>query len=135
MIQRRFRKVIQLGRALNKESSDEAIHELRLEGKKLRYTIDLFSPLFDRAAAKRLLKAMRQMQNTLGAFNDCSVQQLALIDALECSENVSTLSEAAFGALITLLYSDEREHRSRVLSLFSDFDTSTTRDLIDAMTS
>ena len=49
--------------------SDE-IHALRIEGKKLRYALEIFAPVFPDRGLSRCQKSLEQLQKTLGDFTD-----------------------------------------------------------------
>lgn len=48
----------------------EALHELRIAAKRLRYAIELLAPCFDRSIATHAKRAAR-LQTTLGELHDC----------------------------------------------------------------
>lgn len=50
-------------------SNEIAVHELRIQGKKIRYALDAFAPiLFDRTA--NLIKRLKSLQDNLGSLRD-----------------------------------------------------------------
>ena len=53
--------------------SAEALHELRLSAKRLRYAAELFAPLWPGKAARRFLKRLSALQDALGIANDTAV--------------------------------------------------------------
>jgi len=55
------------------EHSAEALHELRLEAKRLRYAAELFAPLWSGKATRRFLKRLAALQEDLGIANDTTV--------------------------------------------------------------
>lgn len=57
------------------------VHRLRLQIKKLRYAVELFMPLFPRAATTPFLAALKRLQDHLGAAHDAVVEarQLAAL--------------------------------------------------------
>lgn len=61
---------------------DNALHEVRIAAKKLRYAIDFFASLFPgdqaRRRAKRLTKAVRALQDELGELHDAAVAPATL---------------------------------------------------------
>jgi CHAD domain-containing protein len=61
--------------------SAEQLHELRLDGKRLRYAAEVFAPLFDRRRARRFLRRVAVLQDGLGVANDAAVAR-ALARAL-----------------------------------------------------
>lgn len=52
---------------------DAARHEARIAAKKLRYAAEAFAPLFDTGQAKGFIKALKRLQDELGALNDGAV--------------------------------------------------------------
>lgn len=75
------RKVKKGGRDL-KNTDDETRHELRKQGKKLRYTAEFFSSLFtektETADRKRFLSILEDVQDHLGHLNDLATTPLIL---------------------------------------------------------
>lgn len=53
--------------------ADTAIHDLRLEAKRMRYAVEFFAPLFDRKATARMLRRLSETQEQLGHLNDTTV--------------------------------------------------------------
>lgn len=51
----------------------EQLHELRLDGKRLRYAAEVFAPLFDARRARRFLRRVGRLQDGLGIANDAAV--------------------------------------------------------------
>lgn len=51
----------------------EELHELRLDGKRLRYAAELFAPLFGVKAGRRFLRRLAALQDGLGLANDAAV--------------------------------------------------------------
>jgi CHAD domain-containing protein len=51
----------------------EALHELRLEAKRMRYAAELFAPLWPGKAARRFIKRLSAVQEALGVANDIHV--------------------------------------------------------------
>ncbi|MGY4803154.1 CHAD domain-containing protein [Teichococcus aerofrigidensis] len=69
LLHRRRRKMIRRARHID-TLSDTELHELRLEAKRLRYTAELFAPLWPGKAARRFLKRLSELQEALGLSND-----------------------------------------------------------------
>jgi CHAD domain-containing protein len=53
------------------------LHAMRIAAKHLRYTLEIFSPVYE-SELKLHLKAMRQIQEILGEIHDCDVWMLYL---------------------------------------------------------
>ncbi len=56
-----------------KELSAEALHELRLDGKRMRYAAEVFAPVFGAKAGRRFLRRVAALQDELGLANDAAV--------------------------------------------------------------
>jgi CHAD domain-containing protein len=57
----------------------EQMHRFRLLAKRYRYSLEIFQPCYDAAAIEGILKALRGIQERLGAMNDC-VTALQLVE-------------------------------------------------------
>ena len=55
------------------EHGAEALHEVRLDAKRLRYAAELFAPLWPGKPARRFLRRLAALQEELGLANDVSV--------------------------------------------------------------
>ena len=55
---------------LDPSSAPSAMHRFRLETKAFRYTLEFFLPCFG-PALERYLGGLREIQDCLGALNDC----------------------------------------------------------------
>jgi hypothetical protein len=56
-------------------SGNEALHALRIEGKQLRYTMEVLAGAFGRNFRQRLYSDLRELQDKLGQINDHAVAQ------------------------------------------------------------
>jgi CHAD domain-containing protein len=68
----RFRRLLDefFRRADRKLKDAASIHRLRIEGKKLRYALEIFAPVFPPAELAACHAALEQLQETLGEFTD-----------------------------------------------------------------
>lgn len=77
---RRWKRLRKKGAGI--ESLDaEALHEIRLEAKRMRYAAELFAPLWPGKAARRFIKRLSAVQDALGIANDTHVAR-ALVAGL-----------------------------------------------------
>jgi CHAD domain-containing protein len=88
VLQARRRKLLKDGREL-KRLDDVRRHKVRIDAKALRYAAEGFHGLFGRRATSRFVKALKAVQDELGALNDL-VTAAALLTGLGLS------AEAAF---------------------------------------
>jgi len=72
ILERRWQRLRRAGEDF--EALDaEALHELRLDGKRLRYAAEVFAPVFAAKAGKRFLRRVAKLQDGLGIANDAAV--------------------------------------------------------------
>lgn len=78
VIRKRNNKMLDFGNRLLISASDELLHKLRIEGKKLRYLLEFFSSLYSKDKMEFLVTKLKQLQDNLGDYNDLVVQQATL---------------------------------------------------------
>ncbi len=124
MIGKRYRRLIKDGCQITNQSPDEALHRLRIQGKKLRYLLEFYRSFFNTAEIDFFLKDLKKLQNNLGHFNDISVQQEMLVefqDELIGSTKRSIVIAAALGGLISHLAEEQMRVRQKFEKTFSRF--------------
>ena len=72
ILDRRWSRLRRAGEDFTALSAEE-LHELRLDGKRLRYAAEVFAPMFGAKAAKRFLRRLAALQDGLGIANDAAV--------------------------------------------------------------
>lgn len=72
VLDRRWSRLRRAGAAFETLSAEQ-LHELRLDGKRLRYAAEVFAPLFDQRRARRFLRRVGRLQDGLGIANDAAV--------------------------------------------------------------
>jgi CHAD domain-containing protein len=80
LLGKRWRKLCGDDAAIE-EHSAEALHELRLEAKRLRYAAELFAPLWSGKPTRRFLRRLAAVQEDFGIANDTAVAR-ALVASL-----------------------------------------------------
>jgi CHAD domain-containing protein len=129
VIWKRYRKVRAFTDKLTAVTPDEQVHRLRIHCKKLCYLIEFFTPLFPKKPMRQLIKALKRLQNNLGRFNDCAVQQESLQIFLQdyAQHHAQSLKLAeSIGALVAVLHQQQVAERLQVeknLRAFSSEDT------------
>ena len=123
-IRKRYHVVLKKGGAIDDETPDQALHDLRIDCKKLRYLLEFFTSLFPKKQMILFVKQLKVLQDNLGDFNDLFVQQEELkrfmTEIAPKSKNPEALS-AALGGLITLLHRRQGEVRHEFSQRFSTF--------------
>ena len=125
-----YRRVVRRGRQVTDETPVEVLHRLRIDGKKLRYLLELFSTLFPADRLGRLIKELKRLQENLGDLNDCAVQRDALrsaaADLVSASEPPSD-TLLAMGVLVGRIDERERVQRELFRERFERFDRKANR--------
>jgi CHAD domain-containing protein len=119
-----YRRILEKGAAIDDQSPASALHELRIECKKLRYLLEFFRSLYEPGEIRKLVKSLRTLQDNLGDFNDYEVQQVTLKGFAqtmleEGSGKVETLM--AMGQLIERLKLGQQKERQRFSKRFAKF--------------
>jgi CHAD domain-containing protein len=128
-----YKRMVKMGRAIDDSSPAESLHELRKQGKELRYLLELFAlPLHPGDVVKPLVRALKSLQDTLGRHQDREVQITAL---RSFRDEVSTLHGGpgalmAMGVLIEHLGEDEYTARAEFAERFAAFASREQRTLV-----
>ena len=124
IIHRRNKRLIKHGRRIHRDSPDALLHQLRIDGKRLRYLMEFFSTLFDARLLRRLLKRLKRLQDILGEFNDGAVQQAYLwarAEELSTSRPEAQRTLLAVGSLISHLDAQQQRARSAFERAFAEY--------------
>lgn len=115
-----FAEIEKQAAPLTQDSHSDAVHEIRIAFKKIRYLLEFFSSLFDAKKTAPMLKDMKVLQDSLGDHNDYYVQQLMLED-LAVSGKWSAKTSSACGFLTAVLAEKQAAERKRALGLIIGF--------------
>jgi CHAD domain-containing protein len=116
--------MVKRGRTIDDSAPEEALHDLRIRGKKLRYLLEFFRTLYSEEAIGRLVAELKVIQDVLGDWNDYRVQKQSLRRtaaemAEEGSAPVRTL--LAMGRLQGRLDAGQAAERRRFAKRFGRF--------------
>jgi CHAD domain-containing protein len=75
------RRLVHQAMAIHDKTPVDALHEVRIQAKKLRYMIDATHSLHDRHDVDRIIDSLKRVQSVLGDFNDAQVQERNLLDS------------------------------------------------------
>ncbi len=123
-IWRTYRRVYKDGRAIDATTPAEALHELRIRCKRLRYLLEFFRSLYPPEPLQQLIGALKQLQDNLGDFNDFEVQQVKLqsfAKEMHAEGLASVESLIAIGSLVQYLRQRQGEERERFARCFKEF--------------
>jgi CHAD domain-containing protein len=116
--------VIKQGRSIKDGSPPQRLHRLRIECKKLRYLLEFFAPLYAEQDVRRLVGALKKLQNNLGDHNDYALQQQslhAIVDRLSGSGPVPEATRLAVQEVLLQLEDRQRATRKVFQSRFKAF--------------
>ncbi len=116
--------VIKDGTYILKHTEDELLHALRIECKKLRYSLEFFASLFPRKKMSGMIKQLKRLQDNLGDFTDLSVQQeflMSIADTLDVDEAQAKRALVATGYLVESLERKRQEVRADFAGTFKKF--------------
>jgi triphosphatase len=122
VLSRRHRKVVKTGRHLIRaeehESDHVALHQLRIQIKKLRYASEFFSALYERKV-KAYTAALAGLQELLGGLNDAATVE-RLCEALRQAQGAGT-NEAAMGLVRGWAAANARVHLEQLPAAWERF--------------
>jgi triphosphatase len=93
-----------------------ALHEVRLQGKRLRYAAEFFAPLWGGKAARRYVRRLAVLQEQLGVLNDASVAAELLASLPGGPGHAS-----AAGVVRGFAAAGLRRHRPRIMEAWEEF--------------
>jgi CHAD domain-containing protein len=132
-IRKVYKRIVTMGRAIERSSPAEDYHEVRKKGKELRYLLELFGvKLFDEEAVGPLVKALKGLQDLLGRHQDREVQIAMLRSS---AAEVATLPGGgaacmAMGTLVDRLRADEQAARDEFAQQFAELASKPQRALV-----
>jgi CHAD domain-containing protein len=124
IIGRAHRRVLALGGAITDDSPAQNLHDLRKRCKELRYALEFFASLYDPAAHRQAVRELKGLQDTLGTFQDCQVQQQeirVIAGEMMTARDVPATALLAMGDLSAQIGRRERQARSEFAGRFADF--------------
>ena len=130
-IWRVYRRILKEGRAITPDSPAEELHELRKTGKKLRYLMEFFQSLFPDSEIKALIKALKQLQDNLGDFQDYEVQVMTLrkfSQQMVAEDAAPAEALLAMGMLIEGLERRQHAARAEFATCFAGFEQQENRE-------
>jgi CHAD domain-containing protein len=125
--------MVRMGRAIDAESPPDAYHDLRKQGKELRYLLELFgAPLYLAEVVKPMTKVLKSFQDVLGRHQDREVQAAMLrsfSDAVAAQPNGAD-GLMAMGRLIERLEEQAAAARDEFAERFAEFSSGAQRKLV-----
>jgi CHAD domain-containing protein len=124
IIGRAHRRVLRQGSAITAESPPEDLHDLRKRCKELRYSLEFFASLYDPPTHRRAVRELKGLQDCLGTYQDCQVQQeeiRVIATEMLAAGGVPATALLAMGDLASHVGQRERRARGEFASRFAAF--------------
>lgn len=136
LVWKKYKKLCKTSAALDEQTPDNEIHRLRIQCKRLRYLMELLGPAGSKSQFRPVLRPVRQLQDTLGRFNDCSVLHVRLhcyFDQLSASpDRAHSDTLRSIRALAIAVGDQQRDERKQVLSQCAAVNTAEAREAFAA---
>jgi CHAD domain-containing protein len=124
VIRKAHRRVLARGGAITDSSPSERLHDLRKRCKELRYALEFFASLSDPGSYRQALRDLKDLQDVLGTFQDCQVQQheIRLIAAeMMADHGAAAVTLLAMGDLAGQIGRIERRTRREFTGRYAEF--------------
>ena len=99
LVSRRYKKWRKTGKHLSEGSPPEDYHELRKEGKRLRYALEFLTDVYGEKPTSSLIKPLKELQDGLGRHQDLIVAAELLEGVVAGARRLSPRTAFAMGAL------------------------------------
>jgi CHAD domain-containing protein len=118
-----YGRMLRKGRKIDDDAPPEALHDLRKRGKELRYLLELFGDLFPDEVTRPLVRALKDLQDTLGRFQDREVQaeELRALSGDIAAHDGGAEALLAVGALVAELAEQQDAARAEFAERFGTF--------------
>ncbi|MDE0528844.1 MAG: CHAD domain-containing protein [Truepera sp.] len=119
-------------RRILKRGDDERVHALRIDGKKLRYLMELFASLYPRRELNSFVRELRGLQDSLGSFHDLQVQESYLLGVaaeLPVEDGAGRRALLAVGSLVDRLGERRRQVKTEFAGALAAFAAPANRQL------
>jgi len=119
-----YRQALKRGQAITNNSPPESLHQLRKTCKKLRYMSEFFKHLYPDHKITPFIRSLKQLQNNLGEFQDCQVQELSLrqfIIGMEAETGICARTRNAISHLIENIDRNRAKVRGEFAGQFTKF--------------
>lgn len=130
---KRYQTMAEEAARLARSSDPQALHALRIQGKKLRYLLEVFAGLFPAKKVTALVDHLKHLQDVLGDINDLSVQETYLQRVaqdlpLDGPDSRTTL--VAVGVLIGKLDDQRQALRTQIGEALAEFTAERTATMV-----
>ena len=127
-----YRRMVKMGTAIDDDTPAAALHELRKQGKELRYLLEFFASLYAGTVVKPMVASLKDLQDVLGRFQDREVQAellRSLGDEIAALEG-GAAALMAMGVLVQRLAEEQAQAREQFAESFAGFAAKPQRRLV-----
>jgi CHAD domain-containing protein len=128
-----YTRMVRMGEAIDSQSLPGHYHELRKQGKELRYLLELFgTTLYPEGVVKPMIKSLKALQDVLGRHQDREVQAdklRSLSDAVAAAAD-GAAALMAMGVLVERLEAEQLAAREQFATSFAAFASGRQRKLV-----
>jgi CHAD domain-containing protein len=131
-IWRAYKHTLKKGSKLNAYSTSAAFHDERKECKKLRYLLEFFRTLYPQKELRKLIRALEDIQDQLGKFQDLEVQEHVFhrfAEQLMERDDVQSGTLLAMGVLIERIIQERKSVMAEFSEHFEAFSSASNRQL------
>jgi CHAD domain-containing protein len=122
-VDRAWRRLVRHGKALEAGSAMGAFHRVRIDGKKLRYLLELFRSAYPAVDLSAAIARLRSLMVCLGDLNDAQMQEAALrriADDLSGRQGASPEAFLLLGRMIERSNAAAKDARRRCRERFDE---------------
>jgi inorganic triphosphatase YgiF len=120
VLARRHRRVVKRGRGLA-ELDAPALHELRIEIKKLRYAAEFLSALYERKMVRDYTSALARLQSRLGSINDAMAVERLCEQLRDRTQEADRPASEAIGLARGWAAATQRAHLAELPAAWDPF--------------
>lgn len=127
-----YKKLMKEGDAIKTNYTFESIHQLRKDGKKLRYLLEAFRSLYPKEDLSQVVKSMKKLQNNLGDIVDMHIQRAMLEEwkqAMQDSAKIPQTTIDAMDYLQNLCTEEEKKAEKKFIKIFTRFSSKANKKL------
>lgn len=131
-----YKRILKQGAMLTEHSPAPAVHEMRIACKKLRYMIEFFRSIYPQEEVDPLVALLKELQDTLGDFQDHEVHRLELYgyaEEMAAKKQAAPRTLVAMGELAESLAERQRRARGEIEGKFASFGSSETKQKFRAV--
>jgi CHAD domain-containing protein len=133
IIQKRLRNLEKLSKGMYTPGTSEALHDMRIGAKRLRYAIELFNGCWQ-SDSLRYAKKIAKLQSALGQVHDCDVWIESLEEQLqEAKESEKTDETKAYTWLLNHFIKLRNRHLSLAFRLWRAWESNGLSDQLKSL--